>query len=68
MRGYQKPTPRPGVTMLKTLCTLAALAIAVLSFGNAFGEAQKPQVDEVITGSITPATYGLKYNKQQGGY
>lgn len=54
--------------MLKTFCTLAALAIAVLSFGNAFGEAQKPQVDEVIAGSITPATFGLKYNKQQGGY
>ena len=54
--------------MLKTLCTLAAIAIAALSFGHAFGEAQKPQIDQTITGSITPATYGLTYNKQAGGY
>jgi hypothetical protein len=54
--------------MLKTFCTLTAIAIAALSFGHAFGEAQKPQVDEVITGAITPATYGLKYDKQAGGY
>lgn len=58
--------------MIRTLCTLAAIAIVIASVGNAVVTANVPQVDDTITGSITrgttPASYGHKFRPDVGGF
>ena len=37
--------------MLNTLCTLAAIALAIFSLSQAYAEVNRPALDTVITGS-----------------
>lgn len=64
--------PTTGITM-RTLTTLAAIAIVIASFAQAIATShQAPGVDETVTGSIergsTPASYGLRYRPETGGF
>lgn len=53
---------------MKTLCTIAAVAIAFFTLSGAFADPNPAKVDDTITGSITPASYGLKYRPDVKGY
>lgn len=64
--------PTTGITM-RTLTTLAAIAIVIASFAQAISSAhQAPGIDETVTGSIqrgsTPASYGLRFRPETGGF
>lgn len=58
---------------MRTLTTLAAIAIVIASFAQAISAStQMPPIDDTVTGSIqrgtTPASYGLRYRPETGGF
>jgi hypothetical protein len=58
---------------MRTLTTLAAIALVIASFAQAIsGSFQAPEIDQTVTGSIqrgsTPASYGLRYRPETGGF